>query len=233
MLQGLKKYLNEEQDPAAIEKVLNKLNGIIMNSEELTYIAVQKKPAVNIAPDCIALTNKRIIFCRPKNLGLSMEFQDYIWKDIANCHIKEGILGAEFTIQTISGETNKIDYLPKVQARKLYATAQEQEEIQREYRRQLDLEEKRAAAGNVTLATNIPASAEQMQAEIKQDTPNQSNPTNPLPNSDMPIPQEMPIQSAPSEDPLASLQKLKLLLENGLITKFEFDAKKAEILARI
>ena len=199
MIDNLKKILNEDQDPKAIEKVANKLNGIIMSGEEVEYIAVQKKPAVNISPDCVALTSKRIIFFRTKNLGLSMEFQDYVWKDVSDCHLKEEIFGAEFMIKTVKGQINKIDYLPKSQARKLYTVAQEQEEIQKEIRRQRDLEEKRASAGNVTVTSG--------------------NPTN-----------SQPIQQ---DDPLASLQKLKMLLENGLITQEEFETKKADIISRI
>ncbi len=153
MIENLKKFLNEDQDPKAIEKIADKLNGLLMSGEEVEYIAVQKKPAVNLSPDCIALTNKRIIFCRPKNLGFSMEFQDYIWKDIYDCHMKEGVFGAEFSLKTIKGVLNKIDYLPKNQARKLYTVAQEQEEKQREYRRQLELEDKRAAAGSINVST--------------------------------------------------------------------------------
>ena len=153
MIEKFKKFLNEDQDPKAIEKISGKLNALLMNGEEIEYIAVQKRPAVNLSPDAVALTNKRIIFCRPKNLGLSMEFQDYIWKDIHDCHMKEGMLGAEFSMRTVKGVVNKIDYLPKIQARKLYTVAQEQEEKQREYRRQLDLEDRRAAAGNISVTT--------------------------------------------------------------------------------
>lgn len=153
MIENLKRFLNEDQDLKAIEKIAGKLNGLLMKGEEVEYIAVQKKPAVNISPDCVALTNKRIIFCKPKTLGLSMEFQDYVWKDIYDCHMKEGILGAEFSLRTVRGEVNKIDYLPKAQARKLYTAAQEQEEKQRDYRRQLELEDKRAAAGNISVTT--------------------------------------------------------------------------------
>lgn len=163
MIDNLKKFLNEEQDPKAIEKIAGKLNGLLMNGEVVEYIAVQKKPAVNLSPDCVALTTKRIIFCRPKNLGLSMEFQDYIWKDIADCHMKEGMFGAEFSLRTVKGGVNKIDYLPKAQARKLYTVAQEQEEKQREYRRQLDLEDKRAAAGNINVSAVQPAVASAIQ----------------------------------------------------------------------
>jgi hypothetical protein len=197
-IDNLKALLNEDQDPKSVEKIYGKLSGLLMNGEEINYIAVQKKPAVNLSPDCVALTNKRIIFCRPKNLGLSMEFQDFIWKDVRDCHMKEGIFGAEFSIQTTRGSVIKMDYLPKIQARKLYIHAQEKEEEQVEYRRQLDLEERRATAGNVVLNANAPVQA-------------QPNP----------------------EDVMQSLQKLKSLLENQLITEEEFNTKKAEILARL
>lgn len=202
MIENLKKFLNEEQDPKAIEKIAGKLDGLLMNGEEVEYIAVQKKPAVNLSPDCIALTNKRIIFCRPKNLGLSMDFQDYFWKDIVDCHMKESMLGAEFSLRTVKGEIDKIDYLPKSQARKLYTAAQEQEEKQRDYRRQLDLEDKIAAAGNITV------SAGQTSAPS-------------------------PFQQTQEEDLMASLKKLKSLLENELISQQEFDTKKSEILDRL
>ena len=202
MIDNLKKFLNEEQDPKAVEKIASKLNGLLMKGEEVEYIAVQKKPAVNLSPDCVALTNKRIIFCRPKNMGFTMEFQDYIWKDIQDCHIKEGFLGSEFSIRTVKGKVNTIDYLPKSQARRLYIVAQEQEEKQRDYRRQLDLEDKRAAAGNISVNTT---------------------PTAPV-NAQ---PQHRP------DDPLATLQKLKALLDNQLIDQHEYDNKKAEVLQRL
>ena len=72
MLENLKNILNEDQDPKAIEKIASKLENLIMSNEEVGYIAVQKKPAVTIFPDSIVVTNKRIILCKPKNLGFSM-----------------------------------------------------------------------------------------------------------------------------------------------------------------
>ena len=73
----LNKYLNESQDPKTVEKVLKKINELLTRNENVEYVAVQKKPAVNFSPDSVALTNKRIIFCRPKTFGLSMDFQDF------------------------------------------------------------------------------------------------------------------------------------------------------------
>ncbi|MDL2142925.1 PH domain-containing protein [Flavobacterium tructae] len=170
MINDLKKFLNEEQDPKAVEKLLSKVNGLLTSGEHVEYIAVQKKPALNLSPDCIALTNKRIIFCRPKNLGLSMDFQDYAWKDILDCHMKEGIMGATFTMKTTTGKMNMLDYLPKSQARKLYQFAQEKEEEMIVYRRERDLENKRAIAGGgitVNTGTSVPQSTEQKEDPIE------------------------------------------------------------------
>jgi Bacterial PH domain/Short C-terminal domain len=201
MLDDIKKYLNENQDPKAVEKIIERLKGILMAGEEVDYIAVQKKPAVNISPDCVAFTSKRIIFFRPKNLGFSMEFQDCLWKDIEDCHLKEEIFGAVFIVKTVKGVANKIDYLPKSQARRLYTISQEQEEIQREYRREREMEEKRAAAGHVVVNSNIPSQENSMASQ--------------------------------TEDPVATLRKLKTLLDNGLISQQDFEDKKAEVLKRL
>lgn len=150
-MKNLKNFLNESQDPKAVEKILGKVNELLTTGEEIEYVAVQKKPAVNLSPDCIALTNKRVIFCRPKTLGLSMVFDDYLWKDVADCHMKEGVLGATFLVNTIKKQMVKMDYLPKNQARKLYRFAQEREEEMVEYRRERELENARAAAGGIVI----------------------------------------------------------------------------------
>jgi hypothetical protein len=197
----LKKFLNEDQDPKAVEKIVEKVKGLLIIDESIEYIAVQRKPAINLSPDCIALTNKRVIFCRPKNLGFSMEFEDFLWKDVGDTHIKEGILGAEFSVKTISGYQVILDYLPKSQARKLYQFSQGKEEEMNEFRRQRDLEEKRAAAGGVTV--------------------NNNSSSNQVPNNNS------------TDDPTVVLQKLKTLLDNGILSKDEFERKKTEILSRM
>jgi hypothetical protein len=206
---NLKQFLNEEQDPKAVEKLLEKINSLLTSQESVQYIAVQKKPAVNFSPDCIALTNRRIIFCRPKNFGLSMDFQDYSWVDVADCHIKEGIFGATFTMKTVRSFTNMMDYLPKAQARKLYQFAQEIEEQMRGLRREKDLETRRASAGGVTVNNATPIIAQPQQ--FQQQSP----------------------QLIENEDPFSLLQKLKGLMENGIISPEEFEEKKSQILARV
>src|SRR5690606_6482336 len=126
MRDQIKKFLNEEQDPKAVEKITAKLEDLLMKNEEIGYIGVQKKPAINVFPDSIVLTNKRILICKPKNLGLSMDFIDYAWEDISVTFIKENILGSEFSFLTKSDISVSMDYLPKSQARKINTFAREQ-----------------------------------------------------------------------------------------------------------
>jgi hypothetical protein len=164
MNDNIKRLLeNEEQNPKALEMCYEKVKHLLMNGEEVKYIAVQKLPIVNLSPGSIVLTSKRLIIIKYKNFGFTMEFQDYIWKEIVDCHIRETFLGTEFTVETTSCYTDMIDYLPKAQARKLYQFAQEQEEIHHEYRRNRELEARRATAGGVVVTANLPTSQQSVE----------------------------------------------------------------------
>jgi Bacterial PH domain len=237
MIDNLKKILNEDQDPKAIEKITAKLANLLMSNEEVGYIAVQKKPAVTILPDSIVVTNKRIILCKPKNLGLSMEFVDYDWDDIAASFVKEGILGADFTFSTKSELTHTVDYLPKNQARKLYTYAKEQLDI---------LKNGVAPIANAVVEEPIiedVLEAEEVEQIEEMETEEVTNFADIVPVS-QPIfnaePQtQFSQQEVKTEKSLADLsqdelfeklQNYKKLLDNGLIMQGEYDNYKKEIL---
>ena len=227
MIDNLKKILNEDQDPKAIEKITSKLENLLMSNEEVGYIAVQKKPAITVFPDSIVVTNKRIILCKPKNLGLSMEFMDYDWDDIAGTFVKEGFLGSDFTFSTKTELTHTVDYLPKNQARKLYTYAKEQ----------LDVLKNGVVTPNANLVpdTEVEEQVEETHAEevthfaeimpieadsIVQDT-----------ELEVPIPPHEKKLSDLSKDELfEKLNNYKKLLDNGLILQGEYDRLKNEIL---
>ena len=199
---SIKELVTEEQDPKVIEKVLPKVQEYCTSNEEVQYIAVQKKTlGINFSPDCIALTNKRIILIRPKSFGLSLDFKDFSWMNVADVHMKEGVFAATITIKTTSGQSDSMEDIPKAQARRLYRFAQEMEETKKEERRQRDLEDKRAIAGG-GITINTPS--HQPQAT-----------------------------TAPVEDPMEKLTKLKMMLDNGILTQAEFDTKKADILSKM
>ena len=216
----IEKFLNDEQDPKAVEKVYMRLADLLTTGEEIAYIAVQKKPLVNLLPDCIALTNKRILFFTPANLGLSIKFIDFVWKDIVDVFTKEEIIGAIFSVKTTNGAEMGVDYLPKVQARKLYQYAQERKEAEREARRLRDLEEKRAESG-----------AMQFEAPATFAAPVQPAPQ-PEPVATPQVIHEEPVAVAPKPDELTEkLKKLRTLFDNGLISQEEYNHKKLELLS--
>lgn len=210
------KFLRDEQDPKAVEKVYSRLVDLLTTGEEIIYIAVQKKPIVNLFPDCIAITNKRLLFFTPANLGLSIKFVDFVWKDIIDVYTKEEIIGAVFSAKTTIGTEMGVDYLPKVQARKLYQYAQERKEAEREARRLRELEEKRAESGAVNIDH---ASHVGFQPPVQQPI---AAPTPPTPI----------VHEEPKKDELTEkLKRLKTLFESGLISQEEYNHKKLELLS--
>jgi hypothetical protein len=150
----LAKFLSEEQDLAQVQQVFAKVRQILTNGEEILYIAVQKR-LISFSPDSVVLTNKRFITYRPTLFG-GANFQDYIWRDLHDARLTEGIINSTFTLQTIKGQLLTVGDLPKSQARKLYAFAQEMEEKVLEERRVRDMEEKRAGAGGIVLQGGLP-----------------------------------------------------------------------------
>jgi hypothetical protein len=214
MNEQLKKFLNEEQDPKAIEKVMSKLSDLLMKNEEIGYIAVQKKPAITVLPDSIVVTNKRIIICQPKNLGLSMNFTDYSWDEIESTFVKEGILGSDFSFVTKTALSVTIEYIPKVQARKMYAFAKEQ----------IDL-----LKGGSGYTTNL--AVEEVDTEevtsFAEIIPTQSTSFSEFSSVDA----DKPLNELSSDELFEKLQNYKKLLDNGLILQGEYDVLKKEILS--
>jgi hypothetical protein len=225
MIDNLKKILNEDQDPKAIEKITSKLENLLMPNEEIGYIAVQKKPAVTIFPDSIVVTNKRIILCKPKNLGLSMEFIDYDWDDIAGSFVKEGILGADFTFTTHSDLTHTVDYLPKNQARKLYTYAKEQLDVLKNPKAAPFVEE-------VKLETPANDSIEEVQTEEVTHFAELMPSNDGIRDTEVEasISEEKGLAHLSQDELFGKLQNYKKLLDNGLILQGEYDKLKAEIL---
>ena len=235
MIDNLKKILNEDQDPKAIEKIASKLSDLLMKNEEIGYIAVQKKPAITVLPDSIVMTNKRIIICQPKNLGLSMNFIDYTWDEIEGTFVKENILGSEFSFTTRTNMEVSIDYIPKIQARKIFTYAKEQLDIL-----------KVGAVLNATMMDEVPIVPMMEEVEVIEEIETEEvtsfaeimpviQPNFAAEN------QEFQEIAAPSKDKSLSdlsqdelfekLQNYKKLLDNGLILQGEYDAFKKEILS--
>lgn len=197
------KFLSDDQDPKTVEKVIGKLNDLRSSNEELIYIAVQKKPAVNLMPDCIVVSNKRIFYCEPANFGITMNFKDISWKSIKEVSFKEELFGSKFICVPQHGENIITEYIPKVQARKLYQVAKEQLENYQQELKKTEAEEKQAPVvflEEVPIETPAPAPLAEEPEVIEED------------------------------ETTLKLRKLKTLFDKQLITQEEYEAKKASIL---
>ncbi len=206
------KFLSDQQEPKAVEKVYSRLKELLPAGEETLYIATQKKPLVNILPDCIAVTNRRVLFFTPANLGLSIKFLDFTWKDIADVNVKEEIIGAVFTVTTTKGAEMGVDYLPKVQARRLYQFSQQCRE---EERKRVERQE-----GHII---NIPAEPRPIAQEPA--------PTSVAVPAPTPAPAPEPVAAAKPDELTEKLKKLKVLFDNGLISQEEYNSKKLDLLS--
>ena len=237
MKEQFKKFLNEEQDPKAIEKIASKLSDLLMKNEEIGYIAVQKKPAITVLPDSIVLTNKRIIICQPKNLGLSMNFIDYTWDEIEGTFVKENILGSEFSFTTRTNMEVSIDYIPKIQARKIFTYAKEQLDIL-----------KVGSVLNATMMDEVPVASITEEVEIIEEMETEevtsfaeimpvSQPNFIAENQEFEevstSPKDKSLSDLSQDELFEKLQNYKKLLDNGLILQGEYDAFKKEILSHM
>ena len=230
MKDQIKKFLNEEQDPKAIEKVTSKLQDILMKNEEVGYIAVQKKPALTVLPDSIVLTNKRIIICQPKNLGLSMNFIDYTWDDIEATFIKENILGSEFSFSTKTELQVSIDYIPKIQARKIFTYAKEQLDILKNGANQVSPITEEIAPALIEESELIEEMETEEVTDFAEIMPVVSNYAEPIIENTT-ASTEKKTSELTQDELFAKLQNYKKLLDNGLILQGEYDAFKKEILS--
>lgn len=213
----IEQYLTDDQDPKTAEKILGKLRDMLTSGEAIVYLAIQKKPAVTLIPDCIAVTNKRIVFCIPENLGLTTNFITFTWAEVKEVSFKEEFFGSKFITIPQKGENVAIDYIPKVQARKLYQFCNEQLEKQKEIPRNQVFDGKRPSLLNQNEEDDYSSYIEIEEEQV----PFINQPQNAAPVTE------------PEDEVTLKLKKLKTLFEKQLITQEEYESKKADILSQL
>jgi hypothetical protein len=196
----ISRLVGEGAERKRIETVRDKVAQILTSEERIQYIAVQRRPVVNVAPDAVVLTNRRFIVYHQKLFG-RVHFEDYVWRELNDVRLREGLLASTVYFQITDGVPITIGWVPKRHARRVYAVAQEMEERVREERRLREMEERRAAAGGVIIQGGAHPGAGGM--------------------------------AAADEDPVQKLKQLKEMLDAGLITPGEYEAKRQAILSRM
>lgn len=151
------KYVADDQDPAVVAKLLGRVQELCTASEEIRYIAVQKKPVLTLSPDALVATTRRLIMLKTGLLGKA-ELIDFIWRDVYDVNIKENVFSATVSLMTVHRTRHSMDSIPKKQARALYRIAQEIEERTHEERRVRRMEEDRARAGGIHVNSPAPGS---------------------------------------------------------------------------
>ncbi|WP_333864905.1 PH domain-containing protein [Sphingobacterium sp.] len=252
---NMEQFAQDGQDIKIIEKLITKVQDMLTPGEKIDYIAVQKKPAVTILPDSITISNKRIFMCEFTKLGLATDFEIFGWQDIKDIAFKEEIFGSKVTVIPFTGENLSIDYIPKVQARKLYQYIKAALE---NYKKAELAAEKEKIVIAPTVAKEVvverPESNIPVQPAVTAPAPSapqsygSAQPTPPAPiQAQQPIgstPTVPPVLAAPIVPPAAAkeeeedeitlkLKKLKTLFDKQLITQEEYESKKREVLSSL
>jgi hypothetical protein len=103
----------------------------LTTGESVEYIAVAGKASLTHTPDCLVLTNKRIMLLRKKVLG-KYDLDDCQWRDVREASTKEGKNGIALTVQAIQGWRITSDGLPRAQAWRIMEIAAERNDRVRE-----------------------------------------------------------------------------------------------------
>ncbi|MBI2939518.1 MAG: PH domain-containing protein [Chloroflexi bacterium] len=147
------RFTDLTQEDAAIQHVAAEIAKILTPSEEILYIARQNQAALSPQKDCVVATTNRLILYRPHLLG-RVDFADLYWQDVRNLTITQGVVAADFVVETVDGRTESIGWLDKDQARRIYGISQQLEQEWREKRRVREMEEARARSGGIVMATS-------------------------------------------------------------------------------
>lgn len=192
---------------------------LLVEGESLRAVALQHRLYALIhRRNLAAATSARFVFMRRPLLG-GYQPVDVRWQDLRDARLEVGMFSATVTLtysanlsDTAAGEGQtqelKATGLTRSEAQALYRVCQGEEQAWREKRRVRSMEEMRAAAGGVQIATGVYPTAGRE-----------------------PGPERLPPRAA--EDPADRLGQARRMLADGLISDAEFEAIKARIVAAL
>jgi hypothetical protein len=203
---------------AASGRAAEQLQTLLIEGEQVRAFALQHRLYALLHRRHLgAATTGRFIFLRRTLFG-GYEPVDVRWQDLKDARVTVGMFSATLTLRysanlsdTASREGEQrvltVSGLEKEAAQALYRACQTQEQSWREKRRVRSIEEMRAAAGGIQIATGVyPAASPEPALE----------------------------HHGPStDDPAQRLANVRKMLEQGLITDSEFEAIKARIVAAL
>lgn len=143
--------VDASQETEALQQIAADVQKVLTPNEEILYVAMQNQTALSLRKDCVVATSNRVILYRPDVLG-RVNFDSFLWQDVRNAQIHQGMLSSEFQIETVEGKQDALGNLDKEQAKRLYGVCQQMDQEWREKRRVREMEQDRARSGGVVLS---------------------------------------------------------------------------------
>ncbi|MGO3305836.1 MAG: PH domain-containing protein, partial [Sphingobacterium sp.] len=193
----------------------------------------------------ITISDKRIFLCEFTKLGLATNFEIFTWENIKDIAFKEEIFGSKVTVIPFTGENLTVDYIPKVQARKLYQLIKLNLDELNKPKPQMPRVENTipqvlAPKIEKDQSVQVPATSSAGLTQKLDENPIRRH------NETLPVgePAEIKSNSTPTiavpglnateDDELTrKLKKLKSLYDRQLITQMEYENKKLELLSQL
>ena len=117
------RYVDPEQDGAALQAIAREAARIMVSGEEILYIAAENATAMSIKRDSVVVTTNRIIGLSPGVPG-RVSFRYHLWQDVLDVSINEGILSTQIVVDTHAG-AREVGWIPKEQANRVVGLAQQ------------------------------------------------------------------------------------------------------------
>ena len=217
-------YQGGEGDPGE-QKATDQIRSLLIAGEGLVAVALQHRLfALTHRRQAAAATTGRFILLNRRLLG-GYDPVDVRWQDLKEAHLKVGLFGATVRIEfsanlsdTAVGEQGggliEVTGLRIAPAQALYRECQAQVQAWREKRRMRSIEEMRAQAGGVQIATGVYPQGQG--AAVSSDRLIEAQSARP-----------------PADEPAQRLARARDMLVQGLITDAEFEAIKAKIIGAL
>lgn len=121
-------FVDDGQDTEKVANAFREITGIVGDTENIFYIAVQEKAGLlSKTKQCVVITDKHIYLLHEKRVGFELEA--HLWKTITNTLMRDEGKGLGTFSILLGGET-RIDvcHVPLKQVQRLFQLSQEMKE---------------------------------------------------------------------------------------------------------
>jgi len=114
-------FLLDKQPESVVQKAYETACTLMGTGEQIKYIAVQKKPFINLHPESAVLTSQRIVLFHSSFFRSTQ--REFLLREILALNVKKSWFRSAFTFKDATGMSFGIYSLPKTQGQKLFQIA--------------------------------------------------------------------------------------------------------------